>query len=376
MAPQVLDVSAASDPRDAVHRAVQALVEGKVVALPTETVYIATASGLNELAVQKLLAIRGGRLAGPATLAVRGIEEVLDYVPELPPLGERLARRCWPGPVTLQFVDARPESAVLRLPPSVRRVVAPEGEIRVRVPGHELVLRLLRLLAGPVVMIGAHRESDRDALTAQDVVSRLDGLVDLVLDDGRSKFGQRSSIVRVAGGELTVLRQGVFSEANLKRLASFMIVLVCTGNTCRSPMAEALLKRRLAAKLGCTIAELEDRGVVIMSAGISAAPGSRAAAEAMETLQERGLDLSQHESQPLSERLIRFADIVITMTRGHRDAILENFPDAEARVHLISRGRGDVPDPIGGPLGLYRHCADQLDAYLKEWVEELPLEGL
>jgi tRNA A37 threonylcarbamoyladenosine synthetase subunit TsaC/SUA5/YrdC len=84
MAPQVLDVSAAGDPRDLVHRVVQALVEGKVVALPTETVYIAAASGLADRAVQRLLALRQGKLEGPATLAVRSVEEVLDYVPRLP----------------------------------------------------------------------------------------------------------------------------------------------------------------------------------------------------------------------------------------------------------------------------------------------------
>ena len=96
MAPQVLDVSAGGDPRDLVHRVVQALVEGKVVALPTETVYIAAASGLADKAVQRLLALRQGKFDGPATLAVRGVDEVLDYVPRLPPIGQRLARRCWP----------------------------------------------------------------------------------------------------------------------------------------------------------------------------------------------------------------------------------------------------------------------------------------
>src|SRR5438034_7977460 len=160
MAPQVLDLAAAGDPRDAVHRVVQALVEGKVVALPTETVYIAAASGLAERAVQRLLAVRGGKLDGPATLAVRSTEEVLDYVPQLPRVGQRLARRCWPGPVTLQLEDAHPESAVHRLPPRVRDVVVPGGEIRVRVPAHELVLSALRLIAGPVVMIGARRADD------------------------------------------------------------------------------------------------------------------------------------------------------------------------------------------------------------------------
>ncbi|MCI0358558.1 MAG: Sua5/YciO/YrdC/YwlC family protein, partial [Planctomycetaceae bacterium] len=82
MPPLVIDTTAADDPRDAVHRAVQALVEGKVVALPTETVYIAAASALCAPAVQRLTALRAGRLDGPATLAVRSADEVLDYVPQ------------------------------------------------------------------------------------------------------------------------------------------------------------------------------------------------------------------------------------------------------------------------------------------------------
>jgi len=374
MAPQVLDVTAASDPRDAVHRAVQALVEGKVVVLPTETVYIAAASGLSERGVQRLLALREGKLDGPATLAVRSTDEVLDYVPQLPRIGQRLARRCWPGPVTLQLADAQADSAVYRLPAKVREAVVPDREIRVRVPAHELMLRALRLLAGPVVMIGARRSADADAVTAQDVVSRVGDRVDVVLDDGRCKFAQRSSIVRVDDRGFDVVRPGVFTEANLKRLASFMVVLVCTGNTCRSPMAEAMLKKRFADRLRCKVQELDDRGIVIMSAGISAAPGSRSAPEAIQAMQEQGLDLTHHESQPLSERIVRFADLILTMTRGHRDTILEHFPDAEPRVHLISRGRGDVADPIGGPLDLYRRCAEQLDSFLQEWAAELPLD--
>jgi len=231
MAPQVLDVTAADDPRDAVHRAVQALVEGKIVALPTETVYIAAASGLSERAVGRLGQLRGGQFDGPATLAVRSTQEVLDYVPQLPPIGQRLARRCWPGPVTLQLADAHPDSAVHRLPQAVRAAVVPQGEIRVRVPAHELMLRVLRLLAGPVVMIGARHAEDADAVTAQDVVNRVGREVDVVLDDGRCKFAQRSSIVRVDENGFEIVRPGVLTEAHLKRLASYMIVLVCTGNT-------------------------------------------------------------------------------------------------------------------------------------------------
>jgi protein-tyrosine phosphatase len=371
MAVQVLDVTAAEDPRDAVHRAVQALAEGKVVALPTETVYIAAASALSEQAIDRLLALRGGKLDVPATLAVRSTEEVLDYVPQLPPIGQRLARRCWPGPVTLQLADAHPDSAVLRLPERSRAAIVPEGQIRVRVPAHELALRVMRLVKGPIVMIGAHEPEGADAVTAQEVVARIGERIDVVLDDGRCKFAQRSSIVRVNDHGFEVLRPGVLSEANLKRLASFMIVLVCTGNTCRSPMAEILLKKRLAERLGCKIEQLDDRGVVVMSAGTSATPGGRAAAEAQQAMRDRGLDLAQHESQPLSARLVRFADLILTMTRSHREAVINQWPEAEPRVHVLSSG--DISDPIGGPLDLYRHCAEQLDSSLADWIDKLPL---
>lgn len=376
MAPQVLDFSATGDPRDAVHRAVQALVEGKLVALPTETVYTVAASALVPEAVERLMVLRGGLSPGPPKLALRSTDEVYDYVPQLPPVGKRLARRCWPGPMTLQLPDAHPESVVQRLPAAVRQVVIPEREIRLRVPGHELMLNVLRLVAGPLVICGAHQPGESEAVTAAEVVRQVGPQVDLILDDGPCKFGQPSSLVRVDDKGFQILRPGVFSEVNLKRLASLMIILVCTGNTCRSPMGEVLLKQHLARRLGCSLSELEDRGVVVLSAGTAAATGMRAAPEAIAAMRERGLDLSQHESQPLSDRLVRFADVILTMTRGHRQTILEQWPEAEGRVHLISGGRGEVSDPIGGPLELYRQCADQLDAYLSQWAQQLPLEGV
>jgi protein-tyrosine phosphatase len=215
-----------------------------------------------------------------------------------------------------------------------------------------------------------------DAVTAEEVIASFGDAVDLVLDDGRSKFAQPSSVVRVGDHQLEILRGGVITADNLKRLSSYLLLFVCTGNTCRSPMAETLAKKRIADRLGCTVDQVADRGVCVMSAGTSAMSGGRSASEALRAMAERGLDLSQHESQPMTDQLVRFADCILTMTRGHRDAIVAHWPDAVGRTHLLCGNDHEISDPIGGPVELYRRCADQIDDQLASWIDKLDLHSI
>lgn len=371
MPPLVIDIRSAEDSRDVVHRAVQALVEGKLVAFPTETVYSIAASALNEAAVDRLKSI--SQPGVPLALGVKSADEALDYAPGMSRLGERLARRCWPGPVTLNLDDRCPDSLLMQLPASVQQVLAKDGSLSLRVPAHVFLLETLRLLTGPVAIADACGSNEVDAVTADEVVTLFDDEVQLVIDDGRSRYGQPSSVVRVGESDFELLRAGVVSEQTLRRLSSLMILFVCTGNTCRSPMAESMMRKMIADRKKIKPSELHDHGVVLASAGISAAMGARPSPEAVAVLSKMGMDLSDHESQPLTGHLIHRADLILAMTRAHRSAIIADWPEAAERTKPLCHDWTDVPDPIGGPPEQYRRCAEQIKAALEKWIDELGL---
>lgn len=377
--PTVLDLQNVHDPSDVVHRAVAALAEGKIIAVPTETVYGVAAHALNPSAVKRLCDIKGRGPGRPLALAVKSANDALDYVPDMSPLARRLTRRCWPGPLTVVFASVSPDSVVGQLPEELRNCLGSDGSLGLRVPADETLLQILRFSRGPLLLSSANGHGCHEPVTAQEVVAGLGDQVDFVIDSGPCRFGKSSTVVRIDGNRCEILREGVIARKTLKRMANFTALMVCTGNTCRSPMAECLMKKHLASRLGCKVDQLTERGVNVLSAGVAASGGSSASRESIEVMALEDLDLSLHESQPVTELLVRSADLILTMTQSHRNALVSYWPEAAARTFVISDGQEDVSDPIGGPLEMYQQCASQIDRYVQKWVEKLALnlpEGL
>jgi protein-tyrosine phosphatase len=374
MPPIVFDIRNAEDARDVVHRAVQALAEGKIVAFPTETVYGIGASACRPDAVERLLEIKNRPNTSPFALAIKSAEEAHDYVPDMSPLARRLARRCWPGPVTLVVDGNHRDGLTERLPGTVKQVVAPNGAIGLRVPKDGILQDVLRMLAGPIVLTSANRSGEKDSITAEDVLQALGSDVAMVLDEGACHFGQPSTVLRIRNNTFEILREGVVSEATLRGFAKVLVLFVCTGNTCRSPMAELLMRGQLAQRLGCKIEELGEKGFVVKSAGVKAAAGCPPSVEAVQVMREWNLDLATHKAQPLTEKLVRDADLILPMTQNHLQAIIDGWPTAADRTRLVLPDKADVADPIGQTIAAYRHCAEQIDAGVRHHRQQLDRE--
>ena len=366
--PTVINLRDQPDPRDAVHRAVQALVEGKVVALPTDTVYGLAASALKPEAVEAIYEIKGRSFDAPLALSVTSGEAAVDFLSDPSPLGLRLLTRATPGPITLVLPGEGPQSAVTHLPDAVRkRVIGPGGCVGFRIIRHRVIEHVHRLMSAPLVLTSAN-VSGSDAPTNADGVMEQFGdaspeRLPLVLDDGPTRYGGASTVVRVQSDRYEILRPGAVEAAAIAQYAKPIITIVCTGNTCRSPMAETLLNDLLARKLG------RDDAAFVVSAGLAAGGGSGASPAAVEVMGRRKLDLTGHCSRPLDDEMMRQSDVVLTMTRGHRRAILAAWPMLSERVHTLRHDGGDVTDPVGSPVEVYEACAEQIEHELEAWID-------
>jgi protein-tyrosine phosphatase len=221
-----------------------------------------------------------------------------------------------------------------------------------------------------VVLTSANLSGKTEAIRADEVVQTFADRLALIIDDGPSPLGRASTVVQIQGEKWKVIREGLLSTADLKTLAAAMIVFVCTGNTCRSPLAEVLCKKMLANHLQCAMDELPQKGFLVRSAGLAAYLGDRATLEAVETARQLGADLQRHFAQPVTRDLVFQADYLIVMTQGHVQSLLSRFPYDGPKPLLFCPQGAEVPDPIGCDMPAYQECAILLQNHLESWVKK------
>jgi protein-tyrosine phosphatase len=366
----IISIFSGGDYQASISRGTEVLKSGGLVVLPTETVYGASGLLTSPAALAKLQALRGDGAKEPFTIHLAFPSDAYQYLDPVNEYRERLIRKLWPGPVGLIF----------EVSPERRKAVAAElnlceselydgSTITLRCPDHVVATDIISGVGGPVALTTAGNSNSAVTWRADQAAEELAGKVDLIFDAGPTKYAKPSTLLRVLDGRYEIVRQGVYDERIIERLLRTTILFVCSGNTCRSPMSEALARHILSEKLGVSDLELEHRGISVISAGSFAMPGARATPQAVLAVKELGVDLSHHRSRPLTVELIHQADMIYTMSRSHAFQVMALVPSSTAKVATLDPA-GDIDDPIGSDVHTYQVLAGQLVKLIEKRLNE------
>ena len=343
---------------------------GGLVAFPTETVYgIACRVRTDSLA--KLNDIKGRDPSKYYTLHIGQKNEVTKYVPNINLRAKKLIKNVWPGPLTLVFeldsTDINKQRTILEK--ELFKNLYKNNSIGIRCPDNPIAAMLLKETINPVIAPSANIAGQPPAVDAKQALAQLSDKIEMLIDAGACKYKKSSAVVKIGKISIEILRLGIYSQSQLDAMSTVKFLFVCTGNTCRSPMAEGIFRKYLAEKLQCKVDQLEQVGYKVTSGGVMDTSGFPASAGSLVACAAKGIDLTAHRNKGLSKELIDESDFVFAMEPIHQERVIALSHEAADKCFLLAGDKG-IADPIGHPQELYNNCADMIEAAVKERISE------
>jgi L-threonylcarbamoyladenylate synthase len=356
-----------------IRRAADVLTSGGLVAFPTETVY-GLACRVSSETLAKLSELKGRDADKHYTLHIGDKKTVGRYVPNLSLREKKLIQNAWPGPLTIIFALTDGEIARLRktIGKEVVENLYTRNSIGIRCPDNAVAAALLSEVSCAVVVPSANYSGAEPAVAAEQVQAAFEGTIEMILDAGPTKYRQSSTIARIGKKGIEVLRQGYYSLDQIVSFCTVQVLFVCTGNTCRSPMAEGVFRKNLSEKLCCRIDQLDQMGYKTRSAGTVGVTGWPASSEAVAVCRANGIDVSAHISSALMQELIRQSDLIYVMSADHQQQVLRLCPDSGQKCVMLADDK-DIPDPIGQDENFYKKCFAMIEQAVAKRIGELKL---
>ncbi len=335
----------------------QSLKDGDVIAIPTDTIYGLAVDATIEHAVKKLFSTkkRGDKfftlfmskseIEKYATIAKR---KIVDFF--------------IPGKLTV-ILKKRKDASLPYI----------SEKIGIRIPQHDFVLGLLSSYGKPLAVSSANISGEPPLASPYDIVEHFTGVKFVI--DGGMLFSAPSTVLDLTVTPPMVMRKGAVpivavekvygQKVALKASLKFNVLFVCSGNTCRSPMAAGIFRILISPKYSD-----------VRSAGTIAMGGLQAAHYARQVVKEYGGSIDRHRTSSLDRELVDWADLILVMEYKHYETVLEINPDAVVKTFLLREYKRrtkytEVPDPVGRDLVAYQQSAKKMYTTLKRLAKDI-----
>ena len=336
---------------------IRVINNGGIIALPTDTVYGFAVDGTNPQAVDRLMKLKK-RDDRPFTFFV-----AQDRIKKYAVITKQwIIESFIPGPLTVILKKRR-------------NVLLPliQDRVGIRIPQTDFVINLLERLDSALAVTSANISGEPPIISPYEIVERFPE-IQIVVDAGILNV-QVSTVLDLTTTPPILKRKGAVSLLELERVYGrpilmnkglrFNVLFVCTGNTCRSPMAAGILNSLI-----------EPQYCEIDSAGTSALSGLPPAQFAMDVVKEYGGSIEEHRTKYLTYELIARADLILVMEIKHYDVVLELSSKARTKTFLLREykretGKKEVPDPVGKDRSAYEEVARIMLPILKKVARDI-----
>jgi len=330
---------------------IETLKNGRVVALPTDTVYGFAVDGTQIEAVQRLAEIKA-RGEKPFTFFMpkKDIENYAVITKR------RIIEYFIPGPITVVLKKRKRTSL-----PYIKE------KIGIRIPQIDFIIKLLSMYNKPLAVTSANISGQKPLSSAPEITEHFIQ-VDMIIDGG-FLLSKPSTVLDLTLTPAKLKRKGTIPILEIEKVyerrmvlddsLKFNVLFICTGNTCRSPMAEGIFKTLV-----------DDNYCNVKSAGTLPMNGLPAAQFAIEVVDEYGGSITHHLTQGITKKLIDWADLILVMEFKHYNTILEMSSLAAVKTFLLKEYKrrakyNEIADPIGKDIHAYRGAAREMYPSLK-----------
>ena len=340
-------------------RTVEVLKEGGIIVYPTDTLYGLGVDMTNPKAVNKLLHLKRRNIDSPISLMVDSINSMEEIIGTISPKKQALIKNILPGKFTILMKNKNEEMSDKKHPWNHLN----QHRVGFRIPDHAVCRELSIQLSKPISSTSANISGQESALNITEVISYFGNKLDLILDAGPVQSNKGSTVIDLTKLPFLVFREGDVNMEELgkllpgikfeKRKTKFNVIFVCTGNICRSPMGEGILKAMVEKTKFKDIFSIQSAGTL----NLGPVPTHDFS---IKIADDNEIDLSSHRAKPIDEKIIDEASIIFCMAMDHQHYLQKHFPRYKHKFHLLKDWQRPKPlavpsiaDPIGHELKFF-----------------------